>query len=85
MKPYHHKNNIRTFSKDVNPLDLIWHQDKHSRIVEVISGEGWKFQRDNELPFDINEGKRIFIPKHQIHRVIKGNTDLIIKITELND
>jgi len=83
MKPYQHKNNIRTFSKDVNPLDLIWHQDEYDRIVEVISGEGWKFQRDNELPLALTEKKRIFIPKHQIHRVIKGNTDLVIKITEL--
>ena len=78
--PYTHTDNIRTFSKDVDEMDLVWHMDDKDRKVEILEGEGWKFQRDNELPFDILKGDIIFIPRHQIHRIIKGKTNLKIKI-----
>ena len=78
--PYIDNSNIRTFSKDVNAMDLIWHMDDEDRNIEVLEGKGWKFQRDNELPLDLKEGDNIFIPRHQVHRVIKGKTDLKIKI-----
>ena len=80
MNPYQDKSNIRTFSKDVDPMDLIWHMDDEDRTITVLEGSGWQFQRDNELPLDLKEGVSIFIPRHQIHRVIKGKTDLKIKI-----
>ncbi len=80
MKPYSHKNNIREFSSNVDKLDLVWHQDKEDRLVEVLEGEGWKFQRDNDIPVDMKIGDRIFIPEGEIHRIIKGTTDLKIKI-----
>ena len=79
-KPYTHISNIRTFSKDVDPMDLIWHTDNEDRDIEVLEGEGWQFQRDNELPLVLKEGVRIFILKHEVHRIIKGKTDLKIKI-----
>ena len=78
--PYTDNSNIRTFSKDVNTMDLIWHMDDEDRNIEVLEGKGWQFQRDNELPLVLKEGDRIFIPRHQVHRVIKGTTDLKIKI-----
>ena len=78
--PYTDNSNIRTFSKDVNTMDLIWHMDDEDRNIEVLEGEGWKFQRDDELPLELTEGIRIFIPRHQVHRVIKGETDLKIQI-----
>ena len=78
--PYIDNSNIRTFSKDVNAMDLIWHMDDEDRNIEVLEGEGWKFQRDDELPLELTEGIRIFIPRHQVHRVIKGETDLKIQI-----
>jgi len=78
--PYIDNSNIRTFSKDINPKDLIWHMDDEDRNIEVLEGKGWKFQRDNELPLDLKEGISIFIPRHQVHRVIKGKTDLKIQI-----
>jgi len=78
--PYTHTDNIRTFSSDVDEMDLIWHTDKEDRDIEVLEGKGWRFQRDNELPLELKEGDRIFIPKYQVHRVIKGETDLKIKI-----
>ena len=78
--PYTDNSNIRTFSKDVNTMDLIWHMDDEDRNIEVLEGKGWKFQRDDELPLELTEGIRIFIPRHQVHRVIKGETDLKIHI-----
>jgi len=80
MNPYTDKNTTRTFSKDVDEMSLIWHKDQEDRTVTVLEGKGWQFQRDNELPLALEEGVRIFIPKHQIHRVIKGSTDLKLKI-----
>ena len=79
-KPYTHISNIRTFSKDVDEMDLIWHRDDEDREIEILEGKGWQFQRDNELPLELKEGDRIFIPRHQVHRVIKGETYLKIKI-----
>ena len=61
-------------------MDLIWHTDKEDRDIKVLEGKGWRFQRDNELPLELKEGDRIFIPKYQVHRVIKGETDLKVKI-----
>lgn len=78
--PYTHIDNIRIFSSDVDEMDLIWHTDKEDRDIEVLEGTGWRFQRDNELPLELKEGDRIFIPKYQVHRVIKGETDLKVKI-----
>jgi len=80
MNPYTDENTIRTFSKDVDAMSLIWHTDQEDRTITVLEGKGWQFQRDNELPLTLNEGDNIFIPMGQIHRVIKGSTDLKLKI-----
>ncbi len=80
MNPYTDENTTRTFSKDVDKMSLIWHTDQEDRTVTVLEGKGWQFQRDNELPLTLNEGDNIFIPMGQIHRVIKGSTDLKLKI-----
>jgi quercetin dioxygenase-like cupin family protein len=80
MNPYSNKGNIRTFSKDVNKLELVWHQDAEDRDIEILEGKGWEMQFDNELPFAIRKGDRIFITEGRIHRVLKGTTDLKIKI-----
>ena len=80
MNPYENKGNIRTFSKDVDPMELVWHQDKEDRHIEVLDGEGWSIQMDDQLPLVISKGDRIFIPVNKVHRVLKGTTDLKIKI-----
>ena len=80
MDPYKNKGNIRTFSKDVDPMELVWHQDKEDRHIEVLDGEGWSIQMDDQLPLVLKKGDHIFIPENQIHRVLKGTTDLKIKI-----
>ena len=71
---------IREFSSEVDPMELVWHQDEEDRTIEILEGEGWQLQRDNELPLALQEGDIIFIPMGQIHRVIKGNTNLKIQI-----
>jgi hypothetical protein len=35
---------------------------------------------DNQLPLVISKGDRIFITEGQVHRILKGRTDLKIKI-----
>jgi len=76
---------LREFKENVDSSELIWHLDKEDRIVVPIKSSGWKFQLDNELPKMLEEGKRYFIPKMTYHRVIKGEGDLRIKLTKLEN
>ena len=71
---------LREFSADVDEMELIWHEDREDRIVSVVEGNGWKFQFDEELPIEMEDGIDITIPKGVIHRVIKGNGPLKIKV-----
>jgi|TARA_B110000438_G_scaffold269504_1_gene285953 quercetin dioxygenase-like cupin family protein len=80
MNPYKNKGNIRTFSKDVDPLSLVWHSDREDRMIEVLEGKGWKVQLDNRLPLTLTKGDCIFINEGSVHRIHKGTTDLKIKI-----
>jgi hypothetical protein len=73
---------IREFDTNIPTEELVWHRDKKNRIVEVISGNGWKFQMDNQLPIELKKGMQIQIPKETFHRIGKGNTKLVIKIKE---
>ena len=73
---------IRTFSKDVNEMDLIWHADKENRVINILEGNGWKFQFDEELPIEMIAGTSISIPKGKIHRVIKGKGPLKIQLNK---
>jgi quercetin dioxygenase-like cupin family protein len=87
MKPYTniettHTYTVREFNENIDPTELLWHRDLQDRTVTVLEGEGWYFQRDNELPLELKEGVCIFIPKLQWHRVIKGITTLKVKIQE---
>ena len=80
MNPYTDNSNIRTFAEDVDPMELIWHKDQEDRTIEVIEGNGWKFQFDEELPFELTESLVFDIPLGYLHRVIKGYDKLKIKI-----
>jgi hypothetical protein len=71
---------IREFSTDTDSSELIWHRDKEDREVTILEGNGWKFQRDNELPFILKKGDTIYIKKNEYHRIIKGDTDLKISL-----
>ena len=76
---------VRSFSSDVDPDELKWHQDDEDRLITILeAGTGWGFQYDNELPYELEVGDILFILRHEWHRVIKGEGDLVIKI-DLDD
>ena len=80
MQPYKDISNIRSFSKNVKKLELVWHKDDEDRDIEILEGKGWQMQFDDELPFDLVKGDHIFIKRQRIHRILKGVTDLKIRI-----
>ena len=86
MKPYKEvlNNNSRTREFKVNTpnKELVWHRDEKDRYVTILEGEGWQFQLDNQLPLEPQKKDVIFIPKQTYHRVLKGKTNLVIKIEE---
>jgi len=73
----------RVFKTKVENDELVWHRDKRSRFVTVLEGTGWKVQFDNELPKNIVPGTTIHINKNSYHRLLKGDSDLIVRIIEL--
>ena len=83
MKPYieeivSENEIIRKFSDNVDPIELMWHRDNEDRFVEAVSETDWYIQLENELPKKFTE--KIFIPRHEWHRLIKGSGDLVVKI-----
>ena len=75
---------IRTFSSNTDIGEFTWHRDREDRLVEVLEGENWQVQLDNELPVELKKGSKIYIPEGVYHRVIKGSGDLKVKITYCN-
>lgn len=74
---------IRTFDPLITESEeYVWHRDLKDREIEVLEGENWMFQFDNELPMIININDKLFIPKMIYHRIIPGNKKLRIKINE---
>lgn len=73
---------LRTFSSEVDEDELKWHYDLKNRKVQVIRGDNWELQMDNEIPQKLTPLKEYFIPKGVYHRVIKGQGDLVVLIEE---
>ena len=69
---------IREFTENIDPIELLWHRDDEDRTVEILEDTDWQLQLDNNLPTSLKE--RIFIPRHEWHRVIKGTGNLRLKI-----
>tara|TARA_B100001778_G_scaffold311644_1_gene294737 strand:+ start:333 stop:638 length:306 start_codon:yes stop_codon:yes gene_type:complete len=69
---------IREFGDDIDPIELMWHRDDEDRVIESIEKTDWQIQFDNKLPILIEN--RIFIKRHEWHRVIKGTGKLKLKI-----
>jgi hypothetical protein len=76
---------IRTFTEDTDSGELMWHRDRENRLVEVIEGNDWLVQIDNELPKKLTPGTKVYIPEGVYHRVTKGTGDLKVRITYCND
>ena len=72
------KYTLREFSETIDPIELMWHRDDEDRTIEIIEDTDWQLQLENCLPTSIKD--RIFIPKHEWHRVIKGTKTLKLKI-----
>lgn len=75
---------VRVFTESVDNHELKWHRDREDRLVEVIDGEGWQLQFDDELPFNLEKGMSVIIPEGVYHRVIKGSGNLKVSITVLD-
>ena len=75
---------IRTFSIDVDSDELIWHRDLKDRNVKVVKSGNWKFQTENNLPILLQRDQEIFIKKGDWHRILKGDSDLVIEIVEID-
>jgi hypothetical protein len=73
---------IRTFKISFDNDDLKWHWDEEDRIIEALHETDWMFQFDNQLPIKI-EGE-IEIKKGVWHRLIKGSSDVRIKIKKIS-
>lgn len=75
-----HKTFLREFKHDVISEELVWHMDRENRTIEVVRGEGWYLQLDNQLPVLLETKKKYIIPKMKYHRLIKGDSDLLIRL-----
>lgn len=73
---------VRFFDENIDPIELLWHRDLKDRKVTVLEGNGWYFQKENELPLELCRGTVIFIERREWHRVIKGVGNLKVKIEE---
>lgn len=86
MKPYNDVifNNefIREFSINLADTELVWHRDLKTRHITILSGTGWKFQFEDELPFELKIGDEFEIYEKTFHRIFKGIDNLVIKIKE---
>ena len=71
----------RTFSENVESDELKWHWDEEDRIIESMKETNWTFQFDNQLPIKLD--RPIEIKKGVWHRLIKGDSEVIIKIRRI--
>lgn len=62
--------------------ECTWHRDSKDRIVQIVEGQGWKIQFDNQLPVTVRPGDQIRILAQEWHRVIPGKGDLLMIIKE---
>ena len=83
--PFEHKHTengvVRTFSESIDEHELKWHVDDEDREITVLHKTDWMLQMDDELPQNLIEGEKYYIPKGIYHRVIKGNGDLKISVS----
>jgi hypothetical protein len=71
---------LRRFPKELDEEFLVWHRDRQSRNVKVVSGNGWMLQLDNKLPVRLEEDIDYYIPEMVYHRLLKGDGDLVLEI-----
>ena len=74
----------RVFDANTDSHELTWHRDKKDRLVTVVNESDWMIQFDNDLPKKLIIGESVIIPKETYHRVIKGDSNLVVEIQEFN-
>ena len=80
------KNNVFEAEIPLTSIDhpeLSWHKDNKTRFMQVLEGVGWKFQFKDEPAREVGPGTSIHVNKNCIHKLIKGSTDLKVRIVEL--
>ena len=70
----------REFFIDRDDEEYVWHRDHEHREIEILEGEGWRFQYENCLPYLLEPGMIFDIPKGEYHRLIKGYNNLKCRI-----
>mgnify|MGYP001588000851 CR=1 FL=1 len=80
VRPYQDNDSVRTFNSNVDSFELVWHRDREDRSITVLEGNGWSFQYDDSLPFELKQGDQFFIERMTYHRLLKGNTNLKLSI-----
>ena len=78
--PYIEDGDIRTFSTEHAEEEFVWHRDREKRRVTVVAGEAWQFQWDESLPMLLKKEQMFVIPAMTYHRLIKGKTDLVLRV-----
>ncbi len=76
------KSFVRIFDANVDPQELVWHRDHHSRTITVLQGKNWQFQFDNCLPQTLVPGQQLMVAADAWHRLIAGSDNLVLAITE---
>lgn len=79
-RPYIEVDDIRVFPLDKDDDEFVWHRDRELREIEILEGQGWQFQFENCLPWLLEVGMIFYIPKGEMHRLIKGKTPLKCRI-----
>jgi hypothetical protein len=69
---------FRGFSEFVDPIDLKWHRDQEDREVIATGETDWMIQLEDKLPQSLHS--TVFIKRGQWHRLIKGTSNLELKI-----
>lgn len=80
MKPYTDDGDIRIFNVESADEEFVWHRDNEDRVIEVLEGDGWRFQPEGSLPLLLKPGIGFTIRKGEYHRLIKGINNLKIRI-----
>jgi hypothetical protein len=73
---------VRLIPEHSEDTELKWHRDTYDRVITIKSGLNWYLQFDNQLPIELIINQKYYIQKDIWHRVIKGQENLIIDITE---
>ena len=87
MKPYNDTMlaedlRVRSFEPKDLTEESTWHRDERDRSVFIVESEGWKFQREDEMPTHVYPGDVIEIQSHTWHRVLPGSGKLVALIKE---